>query len=491
LHGVTTVIGGNCGFSVAPLDADAARYLMPMLARVEGMPVTSLESGVPWDWGSTAEFLERLDGTLAVNAGFMVGHSAVRRVVMGEAATERAADGDEIERMRALLREGIAAGALGFSSSWSIVHNDAAGGPVPSRYATADELVALASVCAELPGTSLEFVAGQLWDDARRDVMVDMTVAAQRPLNWNLLTPSARAREGAYAQLALSDVARERGGKIVALVIPFVSEFRVCFLSGFVLDSFQGWGEAMTAPPQDKLALLRDPQTRGRLGELAATDPRRTALADWGSKRILETFTPATRRYEGRPVGEIATEEGKSPFDALVDIVVADGLRTSFTYGGSTEDPDDWAVRRELWLDPRTVVGGSDAGAHLDSLSTFSFTTDLLGAGVREHGLVSTEEAVRLLAAEPAALYGLVDRGVLREGAVADVVVFDEDRVGHDPVRSRFDLPGGAGRLYSEGVGIAAVLVGGEPLVVGGEMTDARSGVILRSGRDTTTPAVA
>jgi N-acyl-D-aspartate/D-glutamate deacylase len=190
-------------------------------------------------------------------------------------------------------------------------------------------------------------------------------------------------------------------------------------------------------------------------------------------------------------VGDIAAEEGKSPFDALVDIVVADGLRTSFTYGGSAENPDDWEVRRDCWLDSRTVIGGSDAGAHLDMLSTFSFTTDLLSVGVRERGLVTTEEAVRLLTAEPAALYGFVDRGVLREGAVADVVLFDEDRVGHDPVRSTFDLPGGAGRLYSEGIGIAAVLVGGEPLVVGGALTDARSGVILRSGRDTTTPAVA
>ncbi|MFI5046734.1 MAG: amidohydrolase family protein [Acidimicrobiia bacterium] len=491
LHGVTTVIAGNCGFSVAPLDGDAARYLLPMLARVEGMPVTSLERGVPWDWTSTADYLDRLDGTLALNAGFMVGHSALRRVVMANEATEREATHDEVEQMRELLRAGIRAGALGFSSSWSIVHNDATGGPVPSRCATADELVALAAVCGELPGTSLEFVAGQLWDDARRQVMVDMTVAARRPLNWNLLAPSARGRDAAYDQLALSDVARARGGKIVALVIPFVSEFRVCFLSGFVLDSFNGWGEAMTLPPAEKLALLSDPEARARLGDLAASDDRRGALADWGSKLVLETFTPDTKQYEGRRVADIAAEVGTTPFDALVDIVVADGLRTSFTYGASSDDPADWEVRRDLWLDPRTVVGGSDAGAHLDSLSTFSFATDLLSVGVRERGLISTEEAVRLLTSEPAALYGLVDRGTLREGAAADLVIFDEDTVGHDAVRSRFDLPGGAGRLYSEGVGIEAVLVGGAALVDERELTDARTGVILRSGRDTSTPEMA
>ncbi len=491
LHGVTTVVGGNCGFSVAPLDADAAAYLLPMLSRVEGMPVTSLELGVPWDWTSTADYLDRLDGTLAINAGFMVGHCALRRVVMREAATERPATPEEIEAMCGLLRAGIRAGGLGFSSTWSITHNDASGHPVPSRHAAADELVTLAAVCGEFPGTSLEFVAGQEWDDARRQVMVDMTVAARRPLNWNLLAPSARGREAAYRQLELSDVARAAGGKIVGLVIPFVSQFRMSFYSGFILDSFEGWGEAMTLPPAEKLRLLADQATRDGLAELAAGDPRRVALADWGAKRILETFAPETKKYEGRLVADIAREMGRSAFDALVDIVVADDLRTGFTYGLESDDPADWDVRRELWLDPRTVVGGSDAGAHLDMLSTFSFATDLLSVGVRERGLITMEEAVRLLTSEPAGLYGLVDRGTLHEGSVADIVVFDEETIGHDQVRSKFDLPGGAGRLYCEGVGIEQVLVHGETLVASGELTHARKGAILRSGRDTATPSLA
>jgi N-acyl-D-aspartate/D-glutamate deacylase len=491
LHGVTTIFGGNCGFSVAPLDPEAAAYLLPMLARVEGMPVTSLELGVPWDWTSTADYLDRLEGVLAVNAGFMVGHSALRRVVMQEAAVERFATPDEIARMCALLRSGLRAGALGFSSSWSIVHNDASGGPVPSRHAAADELIALAAVCGEFPGTSLEFVAGQEWDDARRQVMVDMTVAAKRPLNWNLLAPSARSRETAYSQLALSDVARAAGGKIVGLVIPFVEGFRLSFHSGFVFDSIEGWGEAMTLPPPEKLALLANQEARDQLAKLAAADGRRAALANWGTKRILETFAPETKRFEGRLVGDIAHEMGTSPFDALIDIVVADELRTGLTYGEDNDDPADWDVRRELWLDPRTVVGGSDAGAHLDMLSTFSFATDLLSVGVRERGLLTTEEAVRLLSSEPAELYGLVDRGTLREGAAADLVVFDEATIGHDQVRSKFDLPGGAGRLYSEGTGIERVLVNGETLVEAGQLTDARRGAILRSGRDTKTSSLA
>ncbi len=490
LHGVTTVIGGNCGFSVAPLVPRAADYLLSMLARVEGMPVDSLQSGVPWDWTSTEDYLDRLDGTLAVNAGFMVGHCALRSVVMGDEATGRPATQVEVAQMCDLLRAGIEAGALGFSSSWSITHNDAAGQPVPSRHATNEELVSLAGVCSELLGTSLEFVAGQLWDDARRQVMLDMTTAAQRPLNWNLIAPSANNSDDYRRMLGLSDLARSAGGKVVGLVIPFVSEFRLCFLSGFVLDSFEGWGHAMCLAPAEKLRVLSDPVARAQLGALAAADSRRRALADWGSKRIIESFSEETKRHEGRRVADIAAEAGTTPFDTLIDIVVADGLRTSFTYGAESDDPSDWPIRRDFWLDPRTIVGGSDAGAHLDMISTFSYTTDLLSLGVREHGLISTEEAVRLLTSEPAALYGLADRGVLREGAVADLVIFDEDTVGHDEVRTRFDLPGGAGRLYCEGTGIEQVLVNGDSLVEEGQLSDVRPGRILRSGQDTVTPAL-
>ncbi len=292
------------------------------------------------------------------------------------------------------------------------------------------------------------------------------------------------------ASSRLSDDVWAVGGKIVGLVIPFVEGFRLSFHSGFVFDSIEGWGDAMTLPPTEKLALLANQAARDHLAGLAAADARRAALANWSTKRILETFAPQTKRFEGRLVGDIAQEMGTSPFDALIDIVVADELRTGLTYGEDSDDPADWDIRRKVWLDPRTVVGGSDAGAHLDMLSTFSFATDLLSVGVRERELITTEEAVRLLSSEPAELYGLIDRGTLRQGAAADLVVFDESTIGHDHVRTKFDLPGGAGRLYSEGTGIDHVLVNGECLVEAGQLTDARRGAILRSGRDTRTPSL-
>jgi N-acyl-D-aspartate/D-glutamate deacylase len=492
LHGVTTVLGGNCGFTVAPLADGAGEYLMRMLARVEGMPLESLEQGVPWDWTSTADYLDRLDGTLALNAGFMVGHSALRRVVMGDAATERAATPDELDRMAALLRAGLAAGGIGFSSTWSTTHNDAEGRPVPSRHATAEELVTLAAVCAEFEGTSLEFLPGVgQWDAETEQVMLDMTVAARRPLNWNIIVGSARSRSHWQEKLALSDRARELGGKIVGLVIPRIFGARFCFRSGFVLDAIDGWREPMALPPAEKLALLSDPAGRANLAKLAEATKGMGALTDWGAKLIVETFTDETKRYEGRTVAEIATEEGKAPFDALVDVVVADDLRTSFRNASDDDTEEDWAARAELWRDPRAVVGASDAGAHLDMLATFSFSTDLLAFGVREHGLLSTEEAVRLLTSVPADLYGLRGRGRLAEGSIADLVVFDESTVGPEEVSTRFDLPGGAGRLYAGSRGIEHVLVNGVPIVAAGELTGATPGTLLRSGRDTADPSLA
>jgi N-acyl-D-aspartate/D-glutamate deacylase len=492
LHGVTTVLGGNCGFTVAPLADGAAEYLMRMLARVEGMPLESLEQGVPWDWTSTAEYLDRLDGTLALNAGFMVGHSALRRVVMGDAATERAATPDELDRMVALLRAGLAAGGIGFSSTWSTTHNDADGRPVPSRHATAAELVTLAAVCGEFEGTSLEFLPGVgQWDAETEQVMLDMTVAAQRPLNWNIITGSARSRRHWQDKLALSDRARELGGKIVGLVIPRIFGARFCFRSGFVLDAIEGWREPMALPPAEKLALLSDPAGRAQLAALAEATTGMGSLTDWGAKLIVETFTDSTKRYEGRTVADIAAEAGKASFDALLDIVVADDLRTSFRNASDDDTDEDWAARADLWRDPRAVVGASDAGAHLDMLATFSFSTDLLAFGVREHGLLSTEEAVRLLTSVPADLYGLRGRGRLAAGAVADLVVFDEATVGPEEVSTRFDLPGGAGRLYAGAHGVEHVIVNGVPIVAAGELTRATPGTLLRSGRDTTNPSLA
>ncbi len=218
LHGVTSVVGGNCGFSIAPLAPEAGDYLMRMLARVEGMPLESLAEGVPWDWSSFGDYLARIEARgVAVNAGFLVGHSALRRVVMGSAAVGEEASPQQLAAMQELLARSLAEGGLGFSSSWAQTHNDGDGKPVPSRFASREELLALASVLREHPGTALEFLPGVArFDEERMDLMASLSLAAERPLNWNVLGVSSFSK-GHEHQLSASDYAAQRGATVVAL----------------------------------------------------------------------------------------------------------------------------------------------------------------------------------------------------------------------------------------------------------------------------------
>jgi N-acyl-D-aspartate/D-glutamate deacylase len=489
LHGVTTVMGGNCGFTIAPLTGEDGDYLMRMLARVEGMPLESLQQGVPWDWTSTAEYLDRLDGTLMPNAGFLVGHSAIRRVVMKEAATEREATADELEQMKRLLRDGLAAGGMGFSSTWSTSHNDHTGVPVPSRHASRDEVIALCSVVKEFPGTTLEFIpqVGP-FSDATFELMADMSVAANRPLNWNLLAVQAQNWEHVQHQLSGGDIAEAKGGRVLALTLPDTFRLRLNLRSGFVLDILPGWDKLMALPPAEKLAMLRDPAGRKHMNDLAQSPTTNLkSLANWTTYTLLETFSAQWKPYEGKTLGEIGTMLGKEPWDVLCDISIDDDLNTVIASMDTGQTDASWEKRVEVWRDPRAIVGASDAGAHLDMIDSFSYATTLIARTTVDRSLLPLEEAVHYLTGSPAALYGLKGRGVLAAGNAADIVVFDPTRIGPGEVFTKFDLPGGAGRVYGEANGIANVLVNGVECVAGGELLDARPGTLLRSGRDTDT----
>ena len=491
LHGVTSVVGGNCGFSVAPLTEESAPYLMRMLARVEGMPLVSLETAIDWGWRSTAEYLDRIAGTIGPNVGFMIGHSAVRRAVMGPAAKERRSTADELEAMKALLREGIAAGGLGFSSSTTVSHKDGEGDPVPSRLASHQEIVELAAVCREFEGTCLELapqVGVDPFEPSIEDLIVKMTVAAERPLNWNIIHAAARLRDVIEARLAVSDKARIAGGAIRGLLMPMPIDIRLNFTSGMVLDMLPGWDKLMALPHAEKRAWFQSTELRRKAFELATSS--KMTFNRWGEYHIREAFGPETRPFVGRCVNDIAAEQRKDPFDALVDIALADDLQTTFGFPMVEEHEEDRRLTEQCLRDPRVVVGASDAGAHLDMIDTFRYTTHLLGPEVRDNGLLTTEEAVHLLTQVPAGLHGMVDRGVLEAGAFADLVVFDESTVGSGPIVTRPDLPGGCSRLYADSEGVDHVVVNGELLIEAGGITDARPGRVLRSGRDTRTPVL-
>lgn len=491
-HGVTTVFGGNCGFTLAPAATGQQDYLTRMLARVEGMPLEALRAGLDWEWSSFGDWLRRFDGRIAVNAGFLVGHSALRLAAMGDDAVGGEATDKQIEQMVGLLHDALADGALGLSTSQSHTHNDAAGQPVPSRAASRDELVALAAGVRRHAGTTLEaIVPGCLsgFTDDEIALLTDMSCAAERPLNWNVLGVSAANPAGHQGQLRASEIAAERGGRVVALTLPHAMGIRLSFLTGFVLDGLPGWRETMHLNVPERLKALADPQVRRRLNDGAQSEEAGIlrGLSRWERLIIVETFAPENTDATGHSVGEVAAARGREPFDTLCDIVIADELRTGLTPPRMGDEAADWQARAEVWRHRDAVIGGSDAGAHLDMMCGAIYTTSLLGHGVREHQVVTLEEAVRLITDVPARLYGLRDRGRIAPGWHADLVLFDPAAVDHGPERTRYDLPAGAPRLVADARGISSVLVAGVEVCREGVATGAMPGTVLRCGTDTET----
>ncbi|MYH72547.1 MAG: amidohydrolase family protein [Acidimicrobiia bacterium] len=495
LHGITTAIGGNCGFTIAPMVAGEADYVMRMLARVEGMPTESLEAGLDFGWSSFGSWLDRLEGSgLGVNAGFLVGHSTVRRLVMGSASVGEAATDEQIEAMKALLGQSLAEGGLGFSSTKAAAHNDHHGDPVPSRAASDAEMVALAGVCRDHPGTTLELIPSidPMWAPEVYELMTAMVLAADRPLNWNLF--NVRPGEDAYLEnrLGSADHARERGAAVVGLMLPDVMQMRLNFATGVLFDTLPDWAEIMHLDPAAKAEALARPEVRQRLLDGAAQASHRTWVR-WAETTVVDVSSPSPhlQALVGRNVGELAAERGQHPFDVMCDIALEDDLMTGFGPPVVGDDDESWKKRAEMLGDPRVLAGGSDAGAHLDMMMTWGCTSALVGDTVRDRGLLSLEQAVNLVTDRPARHYGLRGRGRLAEGWYADIVVFDPARLTKAPVTTAWDMPGGGWRLTGGAEGIEHVLVNGVETQRAGVLTEARPGTVIRSGRDTDTVTAA
>jgi N-acyl-D-aspartate/D-glutamate deacylase len=490
-HGVTTIIGGYCGFSIAPLTEESGAYLMPMLARVEGMPLESLAAATDWKWSSFAEYLSRFEGTVAINTGFLAGHCAIRRYVMGPDANTREATPAEVEAMKELLRESIRGGALGFSSTRAATHNDGAGNPVPSRVASIEEVLALYSVVSEFEGTTCEYLPSIDFDESTFTMLTNVSLAAQRPVNWNAMGVSSNdenERKVNEYRLGAGDHARKRGAEVIALAIPVGGAVRLNLYSGFVFDAFPGWDALFRMPVPERIEKLRDPAYRAELKRGAEEGPGVIQrLARWEVLKVVEVFSAENTGYAGRGIGEIAAEQGRDAFDVFLDIAIADGLKTSFMPRVPEDSAALYQARADLLDDSRTIAGASDAGAHLDMIDSCLFTTRYLANAVRKFGAMSLERAIRHLSAEPARLVGIRDRGMLRPGWYADVVVFDEATIGHGPVYTREDLPAGGARLYGDADGIHHVIVNGIEIIRDNAYLGVPAGKVLRPGEGTYT----
>jgi N-acyl-D-aspartate/D-glutamate deacylase len=495
VHGVTTIIGGNCGFTLAPLIPGDADYLRKMMSKVEGMPLAALENGTDWSWETFAEYLGRLEGNISVNAGFLVGHCAIRRYVMGPAAVGAEASEAHIDGMRAELAKSIKSGALGFSFTNSTSHSDGDGEPVASRWATHDELIALCEEVGLHEGTTLEGIVPGCLDrfaDDEIELLGLMSAAANRPMNWNVLTVDSREADRVPRQISAYDRSIELGGKVVALTMPVQVPMNMSFSSFCGLWLLPGWQQILGVPVAERIQRLQDSDTRLRMLENSLSQAAGVfrRLADWGDYVIGDTYSVANEGLKGRVVRDIANERGMSSFGTLLDIVIADELKTILWPTPQDDDAESWRMRAELWQDGRAMIGGSDAGAHLDRMCGAPYPTRWLADCIRGRKLVPVEFAVKMMTSQPAKLFGLVDRGELREGACADVVVFNPDEIGSEDAMLVTDLPGNSSRLTAGSFGVKRVLVNGVTIVENGVANGAVPGTVLKSGKDTyTVPA--
>ncbi|SEQ99175.1 N-acyl-D-aspartate/D-glutamate deacylase [Streptomyces sp. yr375] len=494
-HGVTTVAAGNCGFTLAPLNparpADAD-YTRRMMSKVEGMSLVALEEGAPWSWHGFGEYLDALEGRIAVNAGFMVGHCALRRYVMGPDAVGGQPNEQQLAEIVRLLHDAMDAGAWGFSTTQSSSHSDGDGQPVASRHALPAELLALSRAVGEHEGTQIEaIVAGCLdqFSDAEIDLFVEMSAAAGRPLNWNVLTIDAAVPERVPRQLVASERARKAGGRVVALTMPILTPMNMSLGTFCALNLIPGWGPVLGLPVPERIEKLRDPAVRAELLRRAESKEAGVfrRLANFGRYVIGDTYSAANEGLTGRVVRDIAAERGLDAFSCLVEICAADALRTVLWPMPTDNDPDSWALRAETWSHEDVLLGGSDAGAHLDRMCGAPYTTRFLGDCLRGRKLVGLEQAVKMLTDDPARLFGLRERGRIQEGFHADLVLFDPERIDAGKATLVHDLPGDSPRLDSKALGVRAVFVNGVPAIRDDVVTGAVPGRVLRSGRDTRT----
>jgi N-acyl-D-aspartate/D-glutamate deacylase len=477
-HGVTTVVTGNCGLTLMPAKAEHRDALVSTLARVEAIPRSVLEMGVQWRWGSAGEYLDALGGRLAVNAASHVGHCAVRQFVMGDDASERAATPGEIAAMQELVRDAMRAGAMGFSTNQNPRHMRLDGKPIPSRLATEGEILALAEVVGEFNAGVIQAIRG-VPTVADIDWYVQLARVSRRPVLWNIVVHSWSTPNRWREQLDRLEEVFQEGVRPYAItnVVPFLRRFTLRNAQTF--DEFPAWRALMIAPLEQRQKAFSDSGTREVLRREIKEFPGIISFhRRWDLVTVTEAKLPKNRRLKGMSVTELARLWGKDELDAFLDLSLEEELETLFQT--SSTNGDDQAVGAIL-RSPYVVIGASDAGAHVVYDAAFGYCTTLLGRWVRERKLMTLESAVHKLTFMIASLFGFHDRGLVRPGWAADLVLFDPATVGALEPENARDYPGGTRRMIQRATGVHYTVVNGQVVIENGEYTGSLSGRILRN----------
>jgi len=455
--GVTTVVIGNCGFTIAPCRPADRGLMMRHLTRVEGMSWEALEQGTRWTFESFPEYLDALAAQgVGPNVAGFVGHSAVRTYVMGEDASSRTATDDEIAAMGALVAEAMRAGAVGFSSSTHEQHVGDAGVPMPARLADDREFRALSNAMAESGRGLLMVLKGS---KVSIPFLESLSAETGRPMLVSSMRHHPDRPDAVFQDLAQLRAARERGNRLYGLCacLPMTMDFSLA--NPYPFEAYEAWRPATMAKGEALRAIFADAGFRARMkAELAANTSMRIFRGDWGIIKVGEALRPENRRFEGRSVKEIAAEQGKDALDTFLDLGLSEDLGMMFTTEFYNADVE--AVGRII-SDHDAYIGLSDAGAHMTFLCDAGFGLDLLGRWVRDLGVMSLPEAVRKLTSQGADLFGIQGRGRLRPGYAADLMLFDPATVAMGRNTRLFDLPGGATRLRASAHGLHGVWVNG------------------------------
>lgn len=489
-HGVTTVLAGNCGFSIAPTRAADRPYIQSMFAKVEGMAPVALD-GVEWDFERFSEYRDARTGRLGVNVACYIGHSTLRRFVMGSEGSDRAATPAEIQSMRALVREAMQAGAAGFSSSHSPSQVDGDDRPIASRLSSLDELRQLVEEAGLSGGGTISYlpksVVGGL-DKADEDLLIELGRLSRLPI----IIQGVGGRDKVDAPgagwpqaKAFLDRAGHAGAAIYSLLRTQPFDRPIDLDAALPLYSgVFSWYALSNLSHEERLAKLTDPDYRA-LMRIAVENPNRDADAGstvppphWDVAFVDEVRDEANRKYIRRSIADIAAEQGKSPADTMIDLALSEDLGMKFRWENKSQA---WTESiRESMKHPSMLMGVSDGGAHLDRDDSSDWTSYFLRNWVFEHGDWTLEDGIRQLTQIPASVGGFQDRGVLLPGYAADIMIFDPAKVGPDTKRVVRDLPGDQARYSARPQGIHATIVNGETIVLDGKLTHALPGQWVR-----------
>ena len=483
-HGVTTVIPGNCALALAPCNEQDRETILKSFERVEAISLDALRAGVKWGWTTFPQYLDRLRGHLGVNVAALMGHCALRQFVMGGAAMERAATPAEIHQMKEVLKAGVRAGAIGFSTNQNPVHMYADGTPIQSRFANDEEIIELASALGEINQGAVQISRGSLGVSVpipeSLKLFEEISSRSGRPVIWQSI---AHRWDKPNEWRVLLDAAKQtidRGIQSYPLCNARLFNNRLTMKNAQVFDDLPTWKTILFLPLEARIAALKDNETRKKMRYEAVEETKSSRFSRrWDLVYLINAVKPENKHLEKKSVAEIARIRNQDVIDAFLDLSLEEGLDTEFQT--SSTNGDEAAVA-EIIRSPYVLVGQSDAGAHLIYDAGFGYATRLLGYWVREKQIMSLEEGVRKLTFMVASIFGLHGRGLLRPGMAADLCLFDPATIRECDPEMVQDLPGNEKRFIQKANGIEMTIVNGAVLVEKDEHTGALPGAVLGSG---------